>query len=89
MRKKLRERITEALDMPKDLALNLPKLNMTGDKELYIENYKGIVEYSETLVRIKTTHHILKVTGKALQINTITDEDLLISGQIISLEFQS
>ncbi len=86
-RKSIRERAIEAFDMPKDLMLNLPKINIVGDKEAYIENYKSVLAYNEDAVKLKMQHKNIEIKGRRLQIRTITDEDILISGEITSIEF--
>lgn len=85
--KKIREKITDILELPKEVVLNISKMTMIGNQEILIENYKGVVEYSTTLIRINTGNHLLKITGKNLSINEITSEDIKISGLISSLEF--
>ncbi len=81
------ERIAEALDLPKDIVLNLPKLIFTGNRELFIENYQGIVEYSDTVIRLNTSECLLKVTGRGLGIKNIATEEITLCGEIKSLEF--
>ena len=49
-----RRNITEALELPKEILLHLPLISFIGQEEVTIENYKGILEYSEETVRIGT-----------------------------------
>ena len=49
--------------MPKDVVLGVPVLSMLGREELYIENYRGILEYTEELIRVQTKKGQIKVTG--------------------------
>ena len=55
----LRKNMTEALELPKEIMLNLPLISLVGREEVTIENYRGILEYSEEVVRIGTTAGIL------------------------------
>jgi sporulation protein YqfC len=84
---KLKEKITEILELPKEIVLNMPKLTMLGNGDLIIENYKGIVEYEDNRIRINTNSGIIKVTGDRMLIKEITSEDIMIYGEINSLEF--
>jgi len=86
-KQKLREKFTELLELPKEIVLNMPKLTMLGNGDLIIENYKGIVEYDEDVVRINTTAGIIKVKGIEIYIKEITAESIMIYGNILSLEF--
>lgn len=84
---RLKEKVTEILELPKEIVLNMPKLTMLGNGDLIVENYKGIVEYDEGIIRLNTTSGIIKVTGSNIYIKEITLENIMIFGDIQSLEF--
>ena len=42
-------RVNEILDLPREVGTNIPKVTMLGFDEVLIENYKGILEYEESL----------------------------------------
>jgi sporulation protein YqfC len=83
----LKEKVTEILELPKEVVLNMPKLTMLGNGDLIIENYKGIIEYESGRIRINTSSGIILVTGSYLLIKEITSEDIMINGEICALEF--
>ena len=86
-KKKLKEKVAEILELPKEVVMDLPKITMFGDRNLLMENYKGIIEYDDNRIRVNTGRGIIKVTGEKLMIKEITLEDLMIDGDIVSLEF--
>ncbi len=86
-KRNLKERVTEILELPKEIVLNMPKLTMLGNGDLIIENYKGIVEYDRDLIRVNTTAGIVRVRGTNVYIKEITPESIMIYGDIESLEF--
>lgn len=88
-KRKIKEKITDVLELPKEVVLNISKITIIGNQELIIENYKGVIEYSSTLIRINTGNCLVKITGKSLCIEEITSEDIKISGQVSTLEFQN
>ena len=47
----LRERIVDNLELPKDLMLGAAIVTVTGRGEAVISNYKGILEYEDTLIQ--------------------------------------
>ena len=59
-----RRNITEALELPKEILLHLPLISFIGQEEVTIENYKGILEYSEETVRIGTAAGVLRLEGQ-------------------------
>ena len=43
----LREKTSRLLDLPADGVAGVPKVELLGDRELYLENYKGILSYGK------------------------------------------
>ena len=41
----LMERACQALELPADLAAGVPRLELTGDSQLRMENHRGILSY--------------------------------------------
>lgn len=78
----LKSKIVEQLEIPKDAVLNIPRITIAGDQELCIENHKGIVEYSDTVIRINVGTGIIKVVGENLSIHSILTDELLIEGKL-------
>jgi sporulation protein YqfC len=83
----IKKGIANLLELPRDIVLDLPKITLVGNLQLYIENHKGIIEYSSGVVRINTKAGILAVTGAGLTIRTIVVEEIIIAGQIDRVEF--
>jgi len=86
-KKDIKEKLAEAFVLPKEIVLDLPKLTLTGNNQICIENYKGIIEYDSERIRINSAKGLIKILGKNLEINTITNEELFITGQISNIEF--
>lgn len=80
--------VSDILELPKDIMLGLPKITMVGQIEIHIENHKGIIEYSKEIIRINTSEGVLKISGKAMDIKNIITEEVVIRGEIISVEFK-
>ncbi len=83
----IKEKVTEILELPKEIVLNMPKLTMLGNGDLIVENYKGILQYDEGVIRLNTTSGIIQVKGTNIYIKEITLESIMIFGEIQSLEF--
>lgn len=84
----MKEKLAEMLELPKEIVMNIPKMTLIGSRDLIIENYKGIIEYENSRIRINTGAGVIKVMGNLLTIKEITSEDIMVSGDISSLEFQ-
>lgn len=82
-----KEKITDLLQLPSEVLLNLPRISIIGNKEVYIENYKGIIEYKEVCVKINTNIGVVRIGGRNLSVKNITSEDICVLGVIEELEF--
>ncbi len=88
MRRKAR-RIEEILEIPVELSTNTPKITITGFERMLIENYRGILEYQDYFVRVNTYIGILNINGFDLKLEEMTTDDLLVTGKIDSIDFES
>ena len=84
---RIKEKMTDVLSLPKEIALNLPMISATGQEEIYIENYKKLVEFTETKIRIHTSIGMLTIEGQRLRLGQITTEHILIIGTIKSTQW--
>ncbi len=86
-REQLRERLASAAGMPKDVTMKAAVVTVLGNFEACIENYRGITEYTECLVRIQTKGGQIRLTGRHLQVEYYTNDEMKITGKIGSIEF--
>ncbi len=87
-RKKI-NRLECMLEMPKEISTNESKLTILGFNEILIENYKNILEYEEIYIRINTHIGVIDITGLSLSLNQMTEEDIIVTGKIEKIEFES
>lgn len=83
----IKKSIADLLELPQDIMLDLPKITMVGNLQIYIENHKGILEYSSTRIRIYTKRGVLRIIGKDLMLKNIVVEEIVITGEINGVEF--
>mgnify|MGYP002708802104 FL=1 len=88
MKKQRKNRMDKMLEIPKEVYSNIPKLSVTGFEEMVIENYKGILEYEEFFVRISTHIGIININGYNLNLETMTNDDIKVTGKIESIEIE-
>ena len=81
--------VSEALELPKDVVLDLPKIIMTGNIGLTISNHKGIIEYTQEILRINSSIGIIKIWGADMELKTILSEEIIVVGTIEKLEIIS
>ncbi|OUP50879.1 sporulation protein YqfC [Lachnoclostridium sp. An181] len=88
-RQQLKSKVADMTNMPKDVVLGVPVLTMTGQEELYIENYRGILEYTETFIRVQTKIGNLQVVGQNLRIAYYMNDEMKINGLIKEIKYQN
>ncbi len=88
MRRKAKK-LDEILEIPVELSTNNPKITVVGFERVLIENYKGILEYQDYFVRLNTYIGIININGFNLNLEEMTADDLLVTGKIDSIDFES
>ena len=82
-----REKVAQSLDMAKDIILDVPKIELLGNREAVVENYKGIVEYTPEKIVLEANPREIRICGRNLEIRSVAQELLLIVGMIDSIGF--
>ena len=86
--KKKENKFDKLLDIQKEITTNIPKIIINGFEEILIENYKGILEYEENLVKIASYVGIININGIDLKLNQMKDDTVSIFGQIDSITME-
>lgn len=86
-RESKKELLVESLKLPKDMMMGAFMLSMIGNREVFIENYRGILEYTDTCILLQTKNGQVRFEGSGLMISYYTNEDMKISGCIASVIF--
>ena len=82
-----KELIVESLKLPKDTMLGAAIVTITGNREAFIENYKGILEYTTESIVLQGKNCKICFEGRHLSIDYYTNEDMKISGSIDSVRY--
>lgn len=82
-----KELIVESLRLPKDTMLGAAIVTITGKQEAFIENYKGILEYTTESIVLQGKNCKICFEGQRLSIDYYTNEDMKISGSIETVRY--
>ena len=88
IKRKLYKMTAQLLDMPEDVVYELPRMTMIGDRQLYIENHRGVLLFSDKQLRVQLNKGELEVTGSNLIIRTIWIDEIFVEGLITGLEIK-
>lgn len=81
------ETLSNNLKISSDIIAGAPILTVTGKKQISLENYKGIIEYTGNLIRIQTKTGKIHIEGRDLNIDYFTDEEMKVSGIIQMIQY--
>jgi len=87
MFRKIQTSVGDILDFPPDVAGEGPKITITGRRQVLVENYISIVNFSEEEIRLETAEGDVCFGGKRLVLKVILATELRIEGELSSLSF--
>lgn len=82
----MRRMMAEVLEIPEDLALDLPRITLVGNINLNVENHKGIISYTADEVRLRVSDGYLIARGRGFSLRSISRTDVFLEGEINSLQ---
>ena len=83
------EGVAELFDLPADVVAGLPRLELVGNRQLYLEHHTGLLAYSDTRIDANTPFGARRVRGQRLTLLAMSGEDLRIGGKIDGVEWVS
>ncbi|QQZ10825.1 sporulation protein YqfC [Heyndrickxia vini] len=78
----LRSWMTNKMELPQDVMMDLPRITMIGQIHIYIENHRGLLTFSDREVRLLLKQGQLLIKGQSFVIKTILPEEILLEGKI-------
>lgn len=78
--------VTDKLDLPTVLAPSVPRMELVGNHSFYMDRHRGVLGYSTEGVDINGGSIIVRLTGRNLELQAMTDEELRITGVIEKIE---
>ena len=82
----LRQKILDK-NLPAEALLKDTLVTAVGNSEVWIENYKALLEYQEGQVLLQASNHMIKVEGERLKISHYMEEHMMICGKIRSITY--
>lgn len=87
IRKKFDHWTSKILDVPQDVTMDLPRLTLVGNTQLFIENHRGVLHFSDQYLKLALNKGIVEVRGRMLAIRIIMAEEVLVEGEITDLKY--
>lgn len=83
----IRVRAAELFDIPADTGGGILHIEMSGNREVFVENHKGILELGENEVILNAGKGTVRVLGQRLCVLAMNPEEIRLSGLIESVSF--
>ena len=80
--------LVERFDLPAETAAGAPKITVTGASRVVIENHRGLLEYSDTLIETGAGRFQVRVRGDGLLLRAMDREMLLVTGTILGVDLE-
>ena len=81
------ETLSDSLHLPGDILVGAPIVTTTGTNSLCLENYKGIIEYNATIIKVHTKTGKICIEGTNLTIKYFTNAEMRVTGIIHSIKY--
>ena len=81
-------KLDKLLEMPREVVSTDVKITILGFNEIYIENYKNILEYGDVFIKINLFNGTINIHGFELNLEQMTDDDIRVTGKIDSIDFE-
>ena len=78
-----------ALGLPRDVILGDVLISFVGRSQVNVENYRSILIYTDTLIKLQARTCKGVIHGARLKMDYYTAEEMKITGQVGSLEFET
>ena len=80
--------ISDLLKLPTEVTCGDTRMTMIGRSKIKVENYRGILIYTETVIKIQAINLCICIEGKKLQIRYYDQDEMEIIGRIENIGFE-
>ena len=85
---RVKEKLIDTLELPSDIILGIPKITLIGQRELTIENHKGILKFENDELIINTSLGYLTVLGNNFEIVFVGGTTITLRGNFESVGYE-
>ena len=82
-----KDKFFDSVPLPQDILRGDVRITVTGNREIWVENYKGLLEYTNNSIIIQAKTCKIQFEGKCLNIDYYTNEDMKVSGRITNIKY--
>ena len=83
-----REMLVDKFDLPAEIVMDIPKIIITGNKEITIENHKGISNFEKNLIKVNSKVGNINIEGTHIEILYIGGSTISITGKFKAIIYE-
>ena len=83
-----KDRFADFFELPEEVIKKTTKITTISNDNILIEGYDRVVDYLENYIKIRSNELEIVIDGLNLKIKEVTDNDLVISGSIYSINYK-
>ena len=83
-----REILVDKFDLPAEIVMDIPKIIITGNKEIIIENHKGISNFEKNLIKVNSKVGNINIEGSDFEILYIGGSTISITGKFKTIIYE-
>lgn len=83
----IKKNVADSLGLPRDLVMGEVNVRIAGKSRIFIENYRYIIEYTESVLKLQCRNTKLKICGNKLVIEYYSKEEMLVKGIINEISY--
>ena len=76
------------LEVPGDTLENVPRVSIVGNRQVVVENYRQIMEFSASVIRVASSEGQVVIRGEELRVRTIVPGELVAEGMIAGVDLR-
>ena len=69
-------RMAEQMDLPGELTPGVPDMQLVGSRQFFMMQHKGVLAYSPEAVEIDGGTLLVRLTGRELQLQAMTETEI-------------
>ncbi len=81
--------LSSTLNLPSDILTGAPTLTVIGNAEISVENYKRIIEYTNSNIKFTTNVGVILIQGGNLKISYFANDEMKIAGRFTQIEYRN
>ncbi|MCI1856569.1 MAG: sporulation protein YqfC [Sporolactobacillus sp.] len=85
---RLKKWFADTTGLPEDVVSDIPRISLIGRSRLSVENFLGVLSFTENNLVLKTSTGVLHVTGHSFVLEAMLPQELDLRGEIGEIRFE-